>query len=242
MLPDCVLRYADHEEAVVDLHLPGGSVPREPVGSVLVLVHGGFWKARYDRRHTRPTARALADAGWVVATPEYRRVGNGGGWPVTAEDLRLAATRLPDLLGSVGVVAAPLTVVGHSAGGHLALWLATSDLPVRRVVGLAPVADLAEAARLGLGDHAVEAFLDGRDDADADPMTLFARSRPAAEVVVVHGEADEDVPVGVSRGLAAAHPWVDLRVVPGGHFEPMEPGSVAWPTVLSALGPAGGDG
>ena len=169
MLPDAVLRYADHEDAVVDLHLPDG-----PTDRVVVLIHGGFWKAEYDRRHTRPMARALADRGLVVATPEYRRVGNGGGWPVTADDVLLAVQQLPELLGRVGIEPAPLVVTGHSAGGHLALWLATTDLPVQRVVALAPVCDLGEAIRLGLGDDATTAFLGGADPTVADPMVLLA--------------------------------------------------------------------
>lgn len=235
MLPDAVLRYGGHQEAVIDVHLPGGSRPEGPATALLVLVHGGFWKAEYDRRHTRPMARALADMGWVVATPEYRRVGNGGGWPVTAQDVHLAVRRLPALLGSIGVASAPLVVTGHSAGGQLALWLATTEPVVRRVVALAPVCDLGEAIRMGLGQHATQDFIGDHDPRAADPMTLLAR-RPAAEVAIVHGERDDDVPVSLSRGLVAAHPWVRLHEVPGGHFDPIEPGSVAWPTVLEALG------
>ena len=230
MLPDAVLRYADHDEAVVDLHLPDGQTDR-----VVVLIHGGFWKAEYDRRHTRPMARALADLGLVVATPEYRRVGNGGGWPVTADDVLLAVRRLPELLGRVGNGPAPLVLTGHSAGGHLALWLATTDLPVQRVVALAPVCDLSEATRLGLGDGATPAFLDGADPAPADPMVLFT-NRPDAEVTVIHGRDDEDVPVTLSRGFTSAHPWVRLHELPGvGHMDLIEPGSSAWPAVVEEL-------
>jgi len=229
MLPDAVLRYADHEDAVVDLHLPD-----RPTDRVVVLIHGGFWKAAYDRRHTRPMARALADLGLVVATPEYRRVGNGGGWPVTTDDVLLAVRRLPELLGRVGVDASPLVVTGHSAGGHLALWLTSTDLPVQRVVALAPVCDLGEAIRLGLGDDATAAFLGGADPMVADPMVLLA-DRPEAEVDIVHGVDDVDVPISLSRGLVAAHPWVQLHEVPTAHMELIEPGSAAWPTVAEAL-------
>ena len=197
MLPDAVLRYADHEDAVVDLHLPDG-----PTDRVVVLIHGGFWKAEWDRRHTRPMARALAAQGLVVATPEYRRVGNGGGWPVTADDVLLAVRRLPELLGWVGIEPAPLVLTGHSAGGHLALWLATTDLPVQRVVPLAPVCDLGEATRLGLGGGATTAFLDGADPSAADPMVLLA-DRPGTEVDIVHG-VDDDKRAGV------AEPWLRL--------------------------------
>ena len=80
MLPDATVRYADHDDAVIDLHLPD-----DPPDRLVVLIHGGFWKAEWDRRPTRPFARALADAGCLVATPEYRRVGIGGGWPVRAK-------------------------------------------------------------------------------------------------------------------------------------------------------------
>ena len=235
VLPDAVLRYAGHDDAVIDLHLPGGALPAGPVESALVLLHGGFWKAAYDRRHTREMARALAHQGWLVATPEYRRVGNGGGWPTTVEDVHLAVRRLPELLASVGVhLGGPPVVAGHSAGGHLALWLATTGVPVRRVVGLAPVCDLTQAARLGLGGGAVDAFLGEHGLTDADPMALLA-GFSGAGVVVVHGADDEDVPISLSRALVAEHPWVELHEVPGGHFEPIQPGSVAWPTVVAAL-------
>jgi acetyl esterase/lipase len=230
MLPDATVRYADHDDAVIDLHLP-----EEPSGRLVVLVHGGFWKQVWDRRHTRTMARALADAGCVVATPEYRRVGGGGGWPTTCEDVRDAVARLPELLAGLDVPVGPLTVTGHSAGGHLALWLATTGLRIERVVALAPVCDLEAAARLGLGDDATQAFLGGVDAAEADPMLLFSQ-RPPAEVVIVHGVEDDDVPVSLSRGFTAAHPWVELREVPVGHMEVIEPASLAWPVVLDALG------
>jgi acetyl esterase/lipase len=230
-LPDAVLRYDDHDDALIDVH-----VPEAPNGITVLLLHGGFWKTAWDRTHTRPMAVALAEAGFLVATPEYRRVGPGGagGWPRTGADVLRAATRLPELLGEVGQQVGTLRVTGHSAGGHLALWLATQDLPIDRVVALAPVCDLREAIRLGLGSDAARAFLGGIDPDEADPMVLLAR-RPAAQVMIVHGVDDDVVPVSLSRGLVARHPWVRLEEVPGGHFEVIEPGSVAWPVVVDAL-------
>ncbi|GAB2758334.1 alpha/beta hydrolase family protein [Nocardioides pakistanensis] len=237
-LPDAVVRYAAHDDGVLDVHLPagGGTAP------VLVLVHGGFWKQAYDRVHTRPAAEALAAEGFVVATPEYRRVGGGGGWPTTAADVDAAVAAIPGLLRGLGVATSGTTVVGHSAGGHLVLWLANQGHELDLVVGLAPVADLRAAARLGLGGGATQALLGGEPDdvpdayAAADPMTRLA-AQPRCPVRVVHGTEDEDVPLSVSRGLAAAHPFVSLDVVAGaGHMDLVDPGSAAWPAVLHALG------
>lgn len=232
-LPDATVRYADHDDAVIDLHLPA-----TPTGRVLVHVHGGFWKAEYDRRHTRDFARALAEEGWLVATPEYRRVGVGGGWPVSADDVELAVRRLPALLAGLDLPCSSLSVSGHSAGGHLALWLATRGQALNRVVALAPVADLRQAMALHLGDDATQAFLGGADPDEADPAVLL-RERPDCVIDVVHGVEDDVVPPSLSRHLVDRHPWVRLHEVPGGHFEVVEPGSTAWPVVLAALGPPG---
>jgi acetyl esterase/lipase len=234
-LPDATVRYAGHEDAVIDLHLPGGSTPSGPGTPLVVLLHGGFWKQEWDRRHTRAQARALSDLGAVVASPEYRRVRGGGGWPTTGDDVHLAVRRLPDLLAGLGIATGPTSYVGHSAGGQLALWLATQDLPVDKVVGLAPVCDLGEAIRRRLGEDAALAMLGQTDPAVADPMVLLT-DRPTADVHLVHGVDDDVVPVSLSRGLAERYHWIDLREVPGGHMEVIEPGSVSWPTVIDVLG------
>jgi acetyl esterase/lipase len=230
-LPDAVLRYDVHEDAIVDVHLPA-----TPNGITLLLLHGGFWKTAYDRRHTREMAVALAGEGFLVATPEYRRVGPGGagGWPRTGADVCRAATRLPELLAGIDQEVGTLRVTGHSAGGHLALWLATTDVPADRVVALAPVCDLREAIRLGLGSDAARAFLGEIDSDEADPMFLLDE-RPSAEIRIVHGVDDDVVPVDLARNLVRRHPWITLEEVPGGHFEVIEPGSVAWPAVVAAL-------
>ena len=230
-LPDAVLRYDDHEDAVVDVHLP-----TDPNGTTVLLLHGGFWKTAYDRVHTRPMAVELAAQGFVVATPEYRRVGpgGGGGWPTTGADVLRAATSLPALLNGIGREVGVLRAIGHSAGGHLALWLATQDVPLDRVVALAPVCDLREAIRLGLGSDAARAFLGEVDPDEVDPMVLLD-DRPDAAITIVHGVEDDVVPVSLARGLVARHPWIRLEEVPADHFEVIEPDSAVWPTVVRAL-------
>ena len=133
--PDAVLRYAAHEDGLVDVHLPPGPLRPSPL---VVFVHGGFWRQAYDRRHARPLADALALEGFVVAVPEYRRVGGAGGWPATGDDVDAALGALPGLLAGIGVETTTTTLVGHSAGGHLVLWLANQPHPVDRVVALGP--------------------------------------------------------------------------------------------------------
>ncbi|HEX6247602.1 MAG TPA: hypothetical protein VFZ64_06995, partial [Nocardioidaceae bacterium] len=121
------------------------------------------------------------------------------------------------------------------------LWLANEDLPIERVVGLAPVADLRAAAGAGLGDDAAQALLGGGPDElpqrydAADPATRLAH-RPTCEVTIVHGRDDTAVPLAHSEALVARHPFVELHVVEGAdHFAVIDPTSPAWPVVLSAL-------
>jgi acetyl esterase/lipase len=243
-LPDAVVRYADHPGGLVDLHLPG-SASR----GLVVVVHGGFWRLEWDRRHTRPMAEALRILGYVVATPEYRRTGAtgeaAGGWPHTLHDVRDAVTHLPGLLDELGVTApGPVTLVGHSAGGHLALWLASEEgLGVDRVVALAPVGDLLDAEARGLDDGAVRALLGGSSTehperyAAADPARRLAAPAPTRpEIVVLHGTADQHVPAANSAWAEAAD-GVTLRRLDGvGHFELIDPEEPVWSEVLAALG------
>jgi acetyl esterase/lipase len=248
-LPDAVLRYADHADGVVDVHLPptGDGSPRP----LVFLLHGGFWRSEWDRVHTRPVAVALANEGFVVATPEFRRVGAGGGWPATFDDVAAAFDALPRLLRGLGVAITTTTVVGHSAGGHLALWLAGRDgagapepsapRTIDRAVGLAAVGHLRHAAGLHLGDGAPQDLLGGepeevseRYDA-ADPATLLA-PQVEAEVVVVHGGRDDVVPVSNAHALVRACPQVRLVELSGvEHFALIDPLSDAWPHVLEAV-------
>lgn len=238
--PDLVLRYGDHPEHVIDVRVPpAGRTPRR----LVVFVHGGFWRAAYDRTHTGPLATDLAARGWPVASIEFRRVGqSGGGWPGTFDDVTAAIGAVGRLLVDAGRADlandAPI-VAGHSAGGQLALRYAeTAPDAVGGVLALAPVCDLRMAYDRGIGDHAVAALLGGGPDEvpelyiAADPM---AHPCPSAPTLLVHGTDDDRVPVELSRRYAA-RPGARLMELPGvEHFGLIDPESAAWPSVLSAL-------
>ncbi|MFL6056454.1 MAG: alpha/beta hydrolase family protein [Actinoallomurus sp.] len=254
--PDAMVAYGPLPDQVADLRFPrGGSGAAAPL---VVIVHGGFWRARYDRAHTGPMAEDLASRGFATAAIEYRRVGqDGGGWPGTFDDVARAVDAVPALANTVvpgGI--GDVVLLGHSAGGHLALWAASrarlsasapwrlpAAPPLRGVLALAPVAALVLAARQGLSDGAADELLGGPADdlpertAIADPLTLVPSCIPS---VLVHGTADEDVPVEQSRTYVhAARSAGDdcaLTEVPGtGHLALIDPLSGAWPAVLDAL-------
>jgi acetyl esterase/lipase len=140
--PTTSVRYGEGREQVVDLWRPvvdpaaptaGPPDPPDRPAPVIGLIHGGFWRAEYDRHHVRPLANALAAAGYAVAAIEYRRTRRRSpGWPGTVEDVRAALTRLPDLVeAAFDRPAGPVLLVGHSAGGHLALRAALGGLTGR---------------------------------------------------------------------------------------------------------------
>jgi acetyl esterase/lipase len=238
--PDAVLRYARHDEGVVDVHLPGGPGRPRPL---VVNVHGGFWRQDHDRTHARPFANGLVAEGLVVAAPEYRR--GPRAWPATSEDLVTVLSSLPGLLHGIGVETTTITLTGHSAGGQLVLWAANEvplvDGRVHRVVALAPVGNLRKAVEHEMGAGAAVDFLGGTPEQlpevydAADPATRM-RQRPGPDVVVLHGDRDDDVPVQSSRGLSARFPWLDYRELEGAdHVDLIDPRSAAWPAVVAAI-------
>ncbi|MCU1537680.1 MAG: alpha/beta hydrolase [Humibacillus sp.] len=235
--------YGDDPAQVYDVHQP--SPGRAPRPATVLVVHGGFWRAAYDRAHAAPEVAAFADAGYTVAVAEYRRVGMpGGGVPGTLDDVRACVAAVltdPDLPH-------PVVLVGHSAGGHLAAWVASQPVvgdaaagAVAGVVSLAGVVDLGEADRLGLGDGAARAFVGSgpgtSEWTSADPMTT---PPPAVPVRLLWGSADDVVPTEVGAGyLARAQADgsdVTSEVVPGAdHFALIDPGSAAFDHVLAAV-------
>lgn len=243
--PDLTLRYGDHAEHVIDVRVPpAGRTARR----LVIFIHGGFWRAAFDRTHTGPLATDLAARGWPVASIEFRRVGQpGGGWPGTFDDVAAAIRATPRLLAEAGrsdLAADPPILAGHSAGGQLALWyaatgpVAQASTEVAGVLALAAVCDLRLAYERGLGADAVAELLGGGPDelperyAAVDPMD---HPRPAADTLLVHGTEDDRVPVDLSHRYAQ-HTGARVVELPGiEHFGLIDPESAAWPAVLSAL-------
>ncbi|MFJ5836664.1 alpha/beta hydrolase [Streptomyces shenzhenensis] len=231
--PDATAAYGDHPDQVIDFYAPRGPEPSSPASGapLVVVLHGGAWRAPYDRRHLTPFADFLARRGFAVANVEYRRGGAApaggdagpaaGRWPDTFDDVAAALDALPALAGE----ALPqgdlrrTVLTGHSAGGHLALWAAARHVlpadspwrtdrpaPLRGVVALAPIADFAMAEKLDVCGHAVLQLLGGQDEFGvrrpyADPALLLPTG---IATTLVQGRTDVVVPQAVAESYAEA--------------------------------------
>lgn len=243
--------FGEDRAQVAELHLPDV----DPPWPVVVLLHGEFWRARYDRQLMTPLARDLVArcyAAWLV---EFRRLGEGGGWPATFEDVAAGIDALAVVADEQPLDLGRVATVGHAAGGQLAVWAAARrglpwDAPganpavVPRVaVSCAGVLDLVEAAEQKLGSGAVLELLGGPPGQAVERYELVS---PAARIpigvptVLVHGEDDDVVPASQTRAYAeravnAGDP-VQLVELPGvGHYEFLDPTSMAWQSVLDRL-------
>ena len=207
-----------------DLRLPRGTSP-----PLAVVLHGGYWKATYNLIHTGHMCRALTEAGIATWNVEYRSVGvPDGTWPAAGKDVSLAV----EYVRKLAVDHERVVLVGHSAGGQLALWAAKQTrLPV---VALAPVSDLRDAASRRGPDSAPARFMAPEHFAKGSPLELLPLG---ARQIVIHGTADDEVPFATSeRYVAAAGGEAELVALEGaGHFEPIDPLSSEWPQVRSAI-------
>ena len=250
-MPVHTYSYGPAEDQIADLRLPGGPGPHP----VAVVIHGGFWRDHWLRDSTDAIAIDLARRGWATWNLEYRRVGSGGGWPATLEDVAFGIDHLAAAAADHPLDLERVAAIGHSAGGHLALWSAvrphlsdgipdpTAQVRLAGVVALAPVGDLEAGHSNGIGSNAVEDFLrrspaDGSERYDAaDPARLLPLGIPQ---VVVHGVLDEAVPVEMSRRYVAAATAAGDRVTyeelaDVGHMELIDPSHEAWPRAAALL-------
>jgi acetyl esterase/lipase len=250
---DARIAYGPAPPQFAELWVPRGPGPHP----VAVVLHGGCWRAQYGEDHVRPVCAALARMGVAAWCLEYRRLGDeGGGWPGTLLDVARGADHLRQVATTYRLDLGRVLAVGHSAGGHLALWLAgrprlseadplrgKEPLALRGVVGLAPIADLARAATDGVCGDSASSLLGGSPKqrperyAAASPLALLPLG---VRQQLVHGRKDHIVPVELSeRYVAAARAKGDaaaLVAVDGaGHFDVIAPGSKAWPAVEKAV-------
>lgn len=246
--------YGDAPEQFGELRVPPGAGPFP----VAVVVHGGWWRSAYALTYAGHLAAALTADGFASWNIEYRRVGNpGGGYPATLHDVTSALGKLRDIARDYPLDLTRVVVTGHSAGGHIAAWLAAKQahreldvfgdpLPLVGAVPVAGALDLVHTSALRVADGAgipVHDFLGGTP---ADVPDHYALASPTAwlpagiPVIAVHGTADENVPLELSRryvvrarAMGDRAKLIELDGVD--HFEPFDPSTPAGATVRDAI-------
>lgn len=247
-------QYGEDPSQWGELFLPEVAAPK----GVVVVIHGGYWRSQYGAELGEPLAKDLAAHGMAAWNLEYRRAGNGGGWPNTFADVLCGIDKLGELAVEHGLGLDRVVALGHSAGGHLAVWAAgrgrlaglgapDADRQLTRrgnddgavqltgVVSQSGLLNLAAAERLNLSNGAVSNFLGGSSEKYpkrhkyADPMSAVPLDVP---VYAVHGTEDDTVPVSQSETYAgaakAAGAPVQLLKVPGDHFALIDPKAPAY--------------
>jgi acetyl esterase/lipase len=250
--PDERIAYGDDPQQFGELRLPDGAGPHP----VVILIHGGCWLSEFDITHLRKLAAAITKTGVATWALEYRRVGNpGGGWPGTFQDVARGTDHLRVLAKTHPLDLDRVIAAGHSAGGHLALWLAARSKLIARepfqtehpvfpgaVLGLAPAPDLAYLHEQDVCDGVIDKLLGGSPETQreryemASPMRLVPLGVPQ---ILILGQHDTNwTPVGRRYFDAAKAAGDDVRVVDApesGHFEMIDPDSTTWPLVIGAL-------
>ncbi len=245
------VHYGPDSSQFGDLYLPKRPGPRP----VVIVIHGGCWSEPYGLHPLGGLCAALAAQGYAVWSLEYRRLDGGGGWPATFTDVAAGADELRALAVPYALDLTRVVAIGHSAGGHLALWLAgrhrlprdselysRTPLPIHGVVSLAGVPDLAEGARRGLCGAACSEVVGGTREsvparyAEGSPIELAPLGVPQWHLV---GRDDAVIPADYVTACADSlrrHDDVRLEVIPGaGHFELVVPKGDAWDALLRAL-------
>ncbi len=243
--------YGAADDQVGDLLVPDGPGPHP----VAVLIHGGFWRDRWTRDIMAALALDLLPRGWATWNLEYHRVGTGGGWPLTLEDVGAGIDHLTALAPGKGLDLGRVVAIGHSAGGQLALWAAarphlSDNIPdtehkvsLHAVVALAPVSDLEAGFELGIGSGAVESLLRRTPQ---DGPTRYQAASPRQQLplgvdqIIIHGTEDDAVPVEMSRAYTAAAAeagdTVTYRELDGvDHMALIDPAEAAWTEVCRFL-------
>jgi len=238
--PDQRLAYGADANQFLEVRVPSGK-GRHPT---VLNIHGGFWRAKYGLAHAGHLCEALRKTGVATFNVEYRRVGNdGGGWPGTFADIRSSYSFVRQNARKLGLELRRLVVMGHSAGGQLALCLAAHEPSVTSAIALAGVVNLKKAFDLHLSNDAVMQFLGGKPEdvpehyREADPMELkIAHARQW----LLHGAEDDTVPVTFSHEYASTKKQQAERVElveieHAGHFDVIDPASEAFKKVTATV-------
>lgn len=246
--------YGDDASQYADLFLPAEQVHE----AVIVIIHGGYWRSQYDAGLGVPLAEDLSARGYACWNLEYRRAGNGGGWPETFDDVGCGIDALTHAAVEHGLELDNVIALGHSAGGHLAVWAVGRDtmpgggpgalesggsrVKVTGVVSQSGLLNLHLAHSLGLSEGAAQNLMGTTPETDperwtlADPMSAIPVNVP---VLALHGDDDVTVPLSESTSYVdaavAAGADVELRIIPGDHFGMITPGTAAWDQVVTAV-------
>lgn len=217
VVPFETVRYGPHDDNVGDLRRAGPGL--------VVLAHGGVWKREFERDLTESLAVDLHGRGYSTWNLEYRRLGNGGGWPGSGHDVLTALDSIPHL----DVGGDPVTVVGHSAGAYLLMWAAArSRIDVDVHFALGPLLDLGTAVGAGdVGSEQCALLLDHGAPDVPDP--------DGVETILVHGDGDQVVPVERSVDFVRKH-GLEHHRTDCDHFSLLDPGQPEWSWVIDRLG------
>lgn len=251
---DKTIAYGPDSLQFGELRLPQGN-GRFPV---VVVVHGGCWLSAYDRQYMAHLSERLTQAGYATWNLEFRRVGDaGGGWPGTFLDVARGTDYLRELAKTYPLDPKNVVVIGHSAGGHLALWLAArhnlpqnsplytkKPLMLRGVVSLAGIPDLASYSQQeGSCNAAVPELMGGMPKeqaaryAEASPTALLPLRIPAR---LLQGALDPIVPVSQSQNFAAqaiakGDDAALILIEQAGHFDLVAPHSPVFQKVVHTV-------
>ena len=250
--PGKVVYYGKDSLQYGELHLPSGKGPFP----VIVMIHGGCWLAEFDMNHMRALAGAFSDKGYAVWNIEYRRVGHpGGGWPGTFLDVAAAADHVRELAKEYALDMKQVVAVGHSAGGHLALWLGIrhkltskseiytrNPLPFKGILALEPGTELKLIHHNRVCGHVIDGLMGGSPEEvpehyrDASPNAQIPIGVPHTVLIGWHsGFGILGSSYYYSAKEAGDHQVAMVEAPESGHFEMINPDTSTWPIVLREL-------
>lgn len=210
-------RYGPLPDQYGDLRLPPGQEQ-----GLCVLIHGGLWLHQWTADTTEGIAVDLARRGFLTVNLEYRRPGMGGGWPETFDDLRSALVQLPAV---TGIEPERIALIGHSAGGTMALWAAAFH--PGPVLAMAPFPDLALAASDPVWSGPMLRLLDG-DHPSLDLYSPQHRSPPLGPTLLAAAQKDSISPLSSINAYVEKFEGTDFLLCEGEHNSFLEPSSNAW--------------